>query len=155
MIKCRYIRQQQFGSARVGGRFCFQRPESGSQGFKIRCLLRDDKAGDILFKIFYHGMVQYLIGHHFAEPGRHLGAGNPLVGGMGAIRFAENRTAAGHMVGLLDGRPFCSLIQRYIHSAQLLEKKFTGARSAFITGNDIGDAAGTIQGIDHKCFATG
>ncbi len=58
-------------------------------------------------------------------------------------------------MGILNGSPFGGLIQRDIHSAQLLQEEFTGSRGALVSGDDVGYATQAIQGIYHKGFPTG
>ncbi len=95
-----------------------KRPEGGAQSLEIGCLIRNDEPRYILFQVFDHHAVagraagdhqiapldffeelHNFIGHHFTQSGGNLGFWNSLVGGMGAIGFAEYRAAAGNVMG--------------------------------------------------------
>ena len=58
-------------------------------------------------------------------------------------------------MGGLDRCPLSGFIQRNVHAPQLLQKEFAGPRGTFIACDNIGDAPGPVQNIDHKGFAAG
>ena len=59
------------------------------------------------------------------------------------------------MMRFFNRRPLRRFVQGSTHSAQLLQEKFACAGCTLISGDDICNAAGFVQGVYHKSFATG
>jgi hypothetical protein len=96
-----------------------------------------------------------LVGHHPAQSGCNPLLGDPFVGGVGAVGFAEHRTASGYLVGWRRFSPAGGVFQGRPQPSQLLKEELSGACGAFVAGKDIGDLATGVQLVDHKGFAAG
>ncbi len=151
-----------------------QSPQGRAQGLEIGRFLRDDEPRDLFGQVSHHHPVphraadhhdvfllhgfeqlQNLGGHHPAEPGRDPSHGDPLVGGVGAVGLAEDRTPPRQPVGRRPPGQFGDAADVHIHPAELLEKELPGSRCAFVAGDHVGDLAVAVEGVGHEGFPAG
>ena len=157
-----------------GGGLVGQGPQGGPQRLQVGRLRGHDQPRDLLAQVFDHHAVlgraadhhdvaalhlleqfENLVGHHLAQAGSDLGLGDALVRGVGAVGLAEHRAAPRHVVRGFHRRPLGGLFQADVHAPQLLQEKFAGAGGALVAGDDVADAPGPVQHVDHEGLAAG
>ena len=150
------------------------RPKGRAQGFEVGGFSGHGQGGQVPAQFIDHGLnaggapdYHYVIGgnileqfenlpgHHPAEARHYLTPRHPPVGGVGAITFAENRTAAGHLVRLLVYPETGGFLETHIQAAGLLDKEFTSARGALVPGEYLADASHLIQLVDNEGLTSG
>ena len=160
--------------ARERRRLVVQRPQRRAQRLEARGLVRHDQPRHLPAQVLDHHRVlrapahdhdvaaldpleqlEDLVGHHPAQPGRDPRPGDPLVGGVRAVGFAEHGAPAGNGVGGLDGGEARGVREAHVHAPQLLQEELPGARGALVAGRDVGDAPRAVQDVDHEGLPAG
>ncbi len=167
-------RHEEGVESRERGGLVFEGPQGGAEGLEKGRLRGHQQPGDLPAQVGDHGPVagraahdhdvaafdlleqfEDLAGHHAAEAGGDLGAGDPLVRGVRAVRLAEHGAAAGHVVRVLLRRPLGGFLQAHVHAAQLLQKELPGPGGALVARDDVGDAPGAVENVDHEGLPAG